>query len=247
MDLKSQVPIQYCSLQHRTLLLPPDSSTNGHYFCFVSASSFLLELFFHSSPVAYWLPTYLGSSSFSVISFCFFVLFMGFSRQEYQSHLSLPSPVDHVCLEFSTMIRLSLVALEGLAHGFIELDKAVVPVISLVIFLWLWFSLSLLWWLRIRGLWKLPDGKELIFLWGEWILLWGERILLCWASPCSVNPIFCWWVGLCCLPVIWSEAKLLQKDFWQCGRPPRTAAVSIPDPRTGHCHFTLLLETPKHS
>ena len=28
-------------------------------------------------------PTDLGSSSFSVLSFCFFLLFMGFSRQEY--------------------------------------------------------------------------------------------------------------------------------------------------------------------
>ena len=32
-------------------------------------SSFFLELFLHSSPVAYWAPTNLGSSSFSVLSF----------------------------------------------------------------------------------------------------------------------------------------------------------------------------------
>ena len=32
---------------------------------------------------AYWAPTDLGSSSFSVLSFCLFILFMGFSRQEY--------------------------------------------------------------------------------------------------------------------------------------------------------------------
>ena len=30
-----------------------------------------------------WTPTDLGSSSFSVLSFCFFILFRGFSRQEY--------------------------------------------------------------------------------------------------------------------------------------------------------------------
>ena len=35
------------------------------------------------SPVAYWAPTDLGSSSLSVLSFCLFILFMGFSRQEY--------------------------------------------------------------------------------------------------------------------------------------------------------------------
>ena len=45
---------QYCSLQNQTLLLPPDTSTNEPHFCFGPASSFFLELFFHSSPVAYW-------------------------------------------------------------------------------------------------------------------------------------------------------------------------------------------------
>ena len=33
----------------------------------------------HRSPVAYWAPTNLGSSSFNGISFCLFILFMGFS------------------------------------------------------------------------------------------------------------------------------------------------------------------------
>ena len=36
--------------------------------------------------------------------------------------------------EFSTMTRLSWVALQGMAHSFIELDKAVIHVISLVSF-----------------------------------------------------------------------------------------------------------------
>ena len=62
--------MQYCSLQHQTLLSPPDTSTAGCCFCFRSASSFLLELFLCSSPVTYWAPTNLGSSSFCVISFC---------------------------------------------------------------------------------------------------------------------------------------------------------------------------------
>ena len=70
MDLTLQVPMQYCSLQHRTLLSPPVASTTGHLFHFGSASSFLLELFLHSSPVAYWTPPDLGGSSFIVISFC---------------------------------------------------------------------------------------------------------------------------------------------------------------------------------
>ena len=70
MDLIVQVPVQYCSWQHQTLLSSPDTSRTGHCFCFGSTSSFLLELFLGSS-VAYWTPTELGSSSFSVIFFFF--------------------------------------------------------------------------------------------------------------------------------------------------------------------------------
>ena len=103
----------------------------------------LSGVFLHSSPVAYWAPTDLGSSSFSVLSFCLFILFMWFSRQEYWSGLPFPSPVDHVLSELSTMTRLSWVALHGMAQSFIELDKAVIYMIRLVSFLWLWFSFCL--------------------------------------------------------------------------------------------------------
>ena len=142
-DLTIQVPMQYCSLQHRTLLLLPVPSTAGCYFCFCSIPSLFLELFLHWSPVAYWAPTDPGSSSFSVLSFCLFILFMGFSRQEYWSGLPFFSPVDHVLSELSTMTRPFLVALHGMAHSFIELDKAVVHVIRVVSFMWLWFSVCL--------------------------------------------------------------------------------------------------------
>ena len=90
-----------------------------------------------------WAPTALGCSSFNVLSFCLFILFMGFSRQEYWSGLPLPSPVDHVLSKLSTMTHLSWVALHGMAHSFIELDKAVVHVISLINFLWCGFSFCL--------------------------------------------------------------------------------------------------------
>ena len=43
--------------------------------------------------------------------------------------------MDHILSELSTMTRPSWVALQGLVHSFIELDKAVVHVISLVSFL----------------------------------------------------------------------------------------------------------------
>ena len=97
--------------------------------------SFLLELCLYSSPGAYWASTDLGSSSFSVLSFCLFILFMGFSREKYWSGLPFPSPVDHVLSELSTMTHPSWVALQGMAHSLIELDKAVVHVIRLVSFL----------------------------------------------------------------------------------------------------------------
>ena len=97
--------MQYCSLQQQTSFSPPDTSTAGHCFCFGSIPSFLLELFLHSSPVAYWAPTDLGTSSFSVLSFCLFILFMGFLRQECRSGLPFPPPVDNVLSDLSTMTR----------------------------------------------------------------------------------------------------------------------------------------------
>ena len=117
--------MEYCSLQHQTLLPSPVTSTTGCCFCFGSISSFFLELVLHWSPGAYWAPTNLGRSSFSVLSFCLFFLFMGFSRQGCWSGLPFPSPVDHVLSELSTMARLSWATLHSMAHSFIELDKAV--------------------------------------------------------------------------------------------------------------------------
>ena len=138
------------------------------FFCFGSVSSCCLELFLHCSPVAYWTPTDLWSSSFSVLSFCLFILFMGFSKQEYWSDLPFLSPVDHVLSELSTMTRPSWVAVHGMVHSFIELDKAVVHVIRLVSFLWLWFSVCLP---SDGGLWRLPDGRD--WLKGKLVILWS--------------------------------------------------------------------------
>ena len=60
LDLTFQVPMQYCSLQHLTLLPSSVTSTTRICFHFGSISSFFLELFLNSSPVAYWAPTNLG-------------------------------------------------------------------------------------------------------------------------------------------------------------------------------------------
>ena len=138
MDLTFQVPMQYCSLQHRTLLTSPVTSTTGCCFCFGSTSSFCLELFLHWSPVTYWVP----------------------GEFIFQCSISLPFHTVHALLKerilkwfaipFSsgprfarTLTRLSWVVLHGMAHSFTELDKSVVHVISLVSFLWLWFSFCL--------------------------------------------------------------------------------------------------------
>ena len=137
MDLTFQVPMQYCCLQHQTLLLSPVPSTAGCCFCFGSIPLFFLELFLHLSPVSYWAPTDLGSSSFSVLSFCLFVLFFGFSRQEYWSRLPFPSPVEHILSDLSTMTCLSWVPHTAWL-SFIELDKSVVRVIRLAGCLWFW-------------------------------------------------------------------------------------------------------------
>ena len=81
------------------------------WLCLIVVSGIISPLI---SSSIYWAPTNLGSSSFCVVSFYHFLLFMGFSRQEYWSGLPFPSPVDHVLSDLSTMTLTSLVALHGM-------------------------------------------------------------------------------------------------------------------------------------
>ena len=67
MDLRFQVRRQSCSLQHWTLLPSPVTSTAGHCFRFGTIPSCPRELILHSSPVVYWAPTDLRTSSASAI------------------------------------------------------------------------------------------------------------------------------------------------------------------------------------
>ena len=150
MDLTFQVPVQYCSLQHQTLLPSTVTFTTGCCFHYGCVFSFFLELFLHCSLVAYWVPTNLGSSSFSSYLFAFswcswssFCSFCSFNDVQGKNTEVVPSPVDHVLSECSTMTHPSWVALHGMAASFIDCDKAVVHVISLISFLWLWFSFCL--------------------------------------------------------------------------------------------------------
>ena len=128
MGLRFQVPVQNRSSQHQTLLLSPVMSPTRWAFCFDTVSSFLLDLFPHSSPVAYWAPTDLGISAFSVLSFCL-------SYSLWSSQGKNTAVVCHSLFQWTTFCKNSSHALHGLAHSFLELDKAVVRVDSLVSFL----------------------------------------------------------------------------------------------------------------
>ena len=140
-DLTFQVPMQYCSLQHQILLLSPVTSTVGYCFCFGSIPSFFLELFLHWSPVAYWvghLPTWgvlLSVSYHFAFSYC-----------SWGSQGKNTEVVCHSLLQWTTFCQTSppWPACLGWPHtaylSFIELDKAVVHVIRLTSFLWLWFQ-----------------------------------------------------------------------------------------------------------
>ena len=55
------------------------------------------------------------NSDFVEFLLALFILFMGFSRQEYWSSLPFPSPVDHILSDLSTMIHPSWVAPPSMA------------------------------------------------------------------------------------------------------------------------------------
>ena len=128
MDLTFQVPMQYCSLQHQTLLLSPVTSITEYYFCVGSVPSFFLELFLHWFPVAYWAPTDLGR--FSLVSYHF-----AFSYCSWGSQSKNTEVVCHFLPQWTTFWQTSppWSTLLGRPHmawlSFIELDKAVVHVI----------------------------------------------------------------------------------------------------------------------
>ena len=96
--------LQYCSLQHWTLLSQPDTSTAEHRFrfgpaAFLSGSISNCPSLFPSSILDTFQP---GGLIFQpgVISFCLFILLMGLSRQEYWSGFPFPPPVEMELLKF---------------------------------------------------------------------------------------------------------------------------------------------------
>ena len=141
------------------------------------------------------------------------------------------------------MTHLSWVALHGMAHSFIELDKAVVHVIRLVSFLWLWFSVCL------------PSDGEGLEAYGRFLMRendWGGNwLLFWWAGPCLVNlqsnflligravfPPYCLTWGQTMVEIM----KIMVTSFKRSH-----AAFSVSDPVAGHCWPTPLPETPGHS
>ena len=110
----------------------------------------------------------------------FLLLFVGFSRQEYWSGLPFPSPVTTFCE--NSPHGLSLLGgptrhgsqFHGVRQGCDPHDLFVHFSVTVV------FTLSALWWMRIRGLWKLPDGRD--WLWGKLglILVGGARLRKRW-------------------------------------------------------------------
>ena len=109
---------------------------------------------------------------------------------------------------------------------FIVSDKSVVHVIRLVSFVWLWLSFFLPSVGEDKGLWNLPDGRG-------------------WPRGKLGHPIFCWWMGLCSLPVIYlgpNVMKIMATSVkWSHAG---TAALRSPSPAADHRWPTPLLETP---
>ena len=138
--------MQYCSLQHRTLLLSPVTCTAGYCFSFGSMPSFFLELFLHWSPVAYWAPTNLGNSSFSILSFG---LLSPWGSQGKRSEVVCHSLLQF--LQWTTFCQTSPPWPNrlGWSHSawlsFTELDKAVVLWSDWLVVCDCDFSLSALW------------------------------------------------------------------------------------------------------
>ena len=92
-------------------------------------SSFFLELFLYFSAVAYWEPTILGSSSFSVISFCLFTVH-GLLKASMLKWFAIPFSSGPHFVRTLHDDPWSWVALHGMTCSFIELDKAVIHVIT---------------------------------------------------------------------------------------------------------------------
>ena len=137
-DLTFQVPMQYCSLQYQTLLLSPVTSTLGIVFALAPS---LHSFWSYFSSDLQWHIGYLPTWGVPLSVFFHFA----FSYSSWGSQGKNTEVVCHSLLQWTTFCQTSPpwpVSL-GMPHtawfSFIELDKAVVRLIRLTSFLWLWF------------------------------------------------------------------------------------------------------------
>ena len=171
---------------------------------------------------------------------------MGFSSQEYWSGLPIPFPVDHVLSELSAMTCPSWVTLHSMVLSFIELDKAVVHVISLVSFLWLWFHSVCPLMIRIRGLWKHPD-------WKDWLRGKLGLVLMGWAMF-NKSLIQFSVIGQVCVPSLLLDLRT-NYGRGQTKRPPskgpmhsllHSESLILKQATTDTCLHWSLLDTHGH-
>ena len=128
--------MQYCSLQHRILLLSPVTSTAGYYFLLwlrlFILSGVISSVISHSILFTY-LP---GEFIFQCHIFLSFHAVHGVLKARILKWSAIPFSSGP---RFVRTLHHDLSALggctRGMAHSFIDLDKAVVHVISLVNFL----------------------------------------------------------------------------------------------------------------
>ena len=107
------------------------------------------------------------------------------------------------------------------------------------------FNLSALWWRRIRGLWKLPGGRD--WLRGKLgLVLMGRAMISISLIQFSVDE----WTCVLSLLFTWGQTmvgvmKIMAIPFKRSHSC--TATLSNPNPATGHHQPTTPLETPEHS
>ena len=107
------------------------------------------------------------------------------------------------------------------------------------------FSLSALWWRRVRGLGKLPDGRD--WLRGKLGLLLMRRAMLSKSLvQRSVD-------GQSCVPSLLFDLRPAMVEVMRIMVTSfkrfhaHTATLSSPNAVAGHCQATRLLETPGRS
>ena len=107
------------------------------------------------------------------------------------------------------------------------------------------FSLSTLWWRRIRSLWKLPDGRD-------WLRGKLDPVLM--AKAIFSKFLMQFFVeGWSCVPSLlftWGQTKvevmkIMATSFKRSHA--HTATLSAPSPSAGHCQLVPPLENPGHS